>query len=44
VFGDAKLSQNDGLHPTAAGVAAIVARILPKAEALLARVRAKPAS
>jgi acyl-CoA thioesterase-1 len=44
VFGDAKFSQNDGLHPTAAGVATIVARILPKVDALLARVRSKPAS
>jgi acyl-CoA thioesterase-1 len=34
-------NQNDGLHPSAAGVAVIVARILPKAEALIARVRAK---
>ena len=41
---DAKLNQRDGLHPTAAGVATIVARILPKVEDLLARVRAKPAS
>ena len=38
---EAKLNQGDGLHPTAAGVDAIVARILPKAEALLARVRGK---
>jgi hypothetical protein len=29
------------LHPTAAGVDAIVARILPKAEELVARVRDK---
>jgi acyl-CoA thioesterase-1 len=36
--------QEDGLHPTAAGVARIVSGILPKVEALLARVRAKPAS
>jgi acyl-CoA thioesterase-1 len=35
------LNQNDGLHPSAAGVAVIVARILPKVEALIARVRAK---
>lgn len=39
VAGEAKLNQPDGLHPTAAGVDAIVARILPKAEELLARVR-----
>ena len=38
---DAKLNQRDGLHPTAAGVDAIVARILPKAEELVARVRDK---
>jgi acyl-CoA thioesterase-1 len=40
VAGDAKLNQNDGLHPTAAGVDVIVARILPKAEELIAKVRA----
>jgi acyl-CoA thioesterase-1 len=33
------LLQRDGLHPTAAGVDVIVARILPKVEQLLARVR-----
>ena len=38
---DAKLNQRDGLHPSAAGVDAIVARILPKAEELVARVRDK---
>ena len=38
---EAKLNQGDGLHPTAAGVDAIVARILPKTEALVARVRGK---
>jgi acyl-CoA thioesterase-1 len=38
VAGDAKLNQPDGLHPTAAGVAAIVSRILPSVEALLKRV------
>jgi acyl-CoA thioesterase-1 len=41
VAGDAALNQADGLHPTAAGVDVIVARMLPKAEALIARVRAK---
>jgi acyl-CoA thioesterase-1 len=41
VVGDAKLNQSDGLHPTAAGVAKIVAGILPKVEELIARVRAK---
>jgi acyl-CoA thioesterase I len=41
VAADAKLNQSDGLHPTAAGVDAIVARILPKVEELVARARAK---
>ena len=41
VVTDPKLNQADGLHPTDAGVAAIVGRILPKVEELLARVRAK---
>jgi acyl-CoA thioesterase I len=40
VAGDAKLNQADGLHPTAAGVDVIVARILPKVEELIARVSA----
>jgi acyl-CoA thioesterase I len=40
VAADAKLNQRDGLHPTAAGVDIIVARILPKVEELLARVKA----
>ena len=38
---NAKLNQRDGLHPTAAGVDVIVAKILPKVEELIARVRAK---
>jgi acyl-CoA thioesterase-1 len=41
VVSDPKLNLNDGLHPNAAGVAVIVNRILPKVEALIARVRAK---
>jgi acyl-CoA thioesterase-1 len=41
VAADAKLNQHDGLHPTAAGVDVIVAKILPKVEELIARVRAK---
>jgi acyl-CoA thioesterase I len=41
VAADAKLNQRDGLHPTVAGVDAIVARILPTAEALVARAREK---
>ncbi len=38
---DPKLNQHDGLHPTAAGVDVIVARIMPKVEELIARVRAQ---
>lgn len=41
VAADAKLNQGDGLHPTAAGVDVIVARILPGVEALIARARAE---
>ncbi len=36
---DLKLLQRDGLHPNAAGVGVIVARILPKVEELIARAR-----
>jgi acyl-CoA thioesterase-1 len=39
-----KLNQRDGMHPNAAGVAAMVEGILPKVEELLARVRAKTGS
>ena len=35
VTGDAKLTQSDGLHPTAAGVDIVVQRILPTVEAFL---------
>jgi acyl-CoA thioesterase I len=42
VAADAKLNQPDGVHPTAAGVEEIVARILPTVEELVARVRHKP--
>jgi acyl-CoA thioesterase-1 len=42
VAADPKLNQGDGLHPTAAGVDAIVARILPNVEELVARVRERP--
>ncbi len=41
VAADPKLNQGDGLHPTAAGVDAIVTRITPKMEELLSRVHAK---
>jgi acyl-CoA thioesterase-1 len=41
VAGEAEFNQRDGLHPTAAGVDALVARILPKVEELVSRVRDK---
>jgi acyl-CoA thioesterase I len=41
VAGEVELNQRDGLHPTAAGVDALVARILPKVEELVSRVRDK---
>jgi acyl-CoA thioesterase-1 len=40
VIGNGDLNQTDGLHPTAAGVDIIVARILPQVEILIARARA----
>ena len=39
-----ELVQRDGLHPTSAGVDAIVAGILPKAEELVAQVRSRRGS
>ena len=39
VAGDPKLNQPDGLHPTAAGAAVIVNRILPAVEDLLHRAK-----
>jgi acyl-CoA thioesterase-1 len=39
VAADAKLNQGDGMHPTAAGVDVIVARILPSVEQLVAKAR-----
>ena len=39
VAADPKLNQSDGLHPNAAGVDAIVERMLPRVEELVARVR-----
>jgi acyl-CoA thioesterase-1 len=39
---EAKLNLSDGIHPTAAGVAVIVERILPHVEALIARARSHP--
>lgn len=44
VASDPKLNQGDGIHPNAAGVDAIVARIMPKVEELIARVRASRGS
>jgi acyl-CoA thioesterase-1 len=41
---NASLNLRDGMHPNADGVAAIVERILPKVEELIARVRAKGGS
>jgi len=39
VAADPTLNQGDGLHPNAAGVDAIVARILPQVEELISRAR-----
>jgi acyl-CoA thioesterase-1 len=39
IAGDPALNQPDGLHPKPAGVDVIVARILPKVEELIARVK-----
>jgi acyl-CoA thioesterase-1 len=44
VAGAGTLNQGDGIHPTAAGVEIIVERILPKAEELIARVKARRGS
>ena len=41
VAADSSLNQADGIHPTAAGVDEIVARILPAVEELIARARRK---
>ena len=40
IAGDRALNQADGIHPTAAGVDVIVARMLPKAEELIAEIGA----
>ena len=40
VAGDPALNQADGIHPTAAGVDVMVSGMLPKAEELVARVKA----
>ena len=44
VAADRTLTLPDGLHPNAAGVGVIVRGILPKAEELIARVRAQKQS
>ena len=44
VAAEAALNQRDGMHPTADGIAAIVARIVPTAEVFLADVRARRGS
>jgi acyl-CoA thioesterase-1 len=41
VAAERALNQGDGLHPTAAGVDAIVARLLPRVEELIGRARAR---
>lgn len=41
IAAEAGLNQRDGIHPTAAGVAAMVERILPKVEELIARSRVR---
>ncbi len=40
IVGDRALNQADGIHPTAAGVDVMVNGLLPKAEELIARVKA----
>jgi acyl-CoA thioesterase-1 len=40
VAGDKALNQGDGIHPTAAGIDVMVKGLLPKAEDLVAKVRA----
>ena len=44
VAADPKLNQGDGIHPNAAGIDAIVARILPLVEELVIRARAQRSS
>jgi acyl-CoA thioesterase-1 len=41
---DAKLNQDDGMHPSGKGVAEIVRRILPSVEELIARAQAQRAA
>ncbi|MGI8525517.1 MAG: arylesterase [Pseudolabrys sp.] len=44
IAADDKFNQRDGLHPNAAGVDVIVARILPKVEELISRARGQRGS
>jgi acyl-CoA thioesterase-1 len=44
VVRDPALNQQDGIHPTAGGIDIVVRGILPKAEELIARVKAKRGS
>ena len=44
VAANLQLTQSDGMHPNAAGVAVIVRRIFPKVEELITRARALPRS
>jgi acyl-CoA thioesterase-1 len=44
VAAQAKFALQDGMHPNAAGVSQIVARIMPKVEELISRVRKKRGS
>jgi len=44
IAADRNLNQRDGIHPTAAGIAAVVQRMMPQVEELLARVQAKRSS
>lgn len=44
VAANSALNQDDGIHPTAEGVAVIVERILPAVEALIGRLKAKRGS
>ena len=41
ILANRRFIQGDGLHPTAAGVDAIVANVLPKVEELIGRIRAR---
>jgi acyl-CoA thioesterase-1 len=42
VVGKPELNQQDGLHPTAEGVAIVVHNILPQVNELIARAKARP--